>query len=162
MKVTVELNSTYLNGKNLDHAISKKIEREVVNEIWKKVKDQVDKEVQKVAEVYVQEQLNEQIISYAKTIIKTEKIKAPRYWGGDEDMVSVEEFVKHYLDKQTKSDKVDKAVKEFAEQFTKKLRDRYDMEFASQIINKMRKQDLLKPEVETALFETKMKQDSDE
>lgn len=161
MKITLELDSTYLDGDTLDEAICNKIEKEVTKEIWSKVKNQVEKEVTSVAETYVREQLNEHIISYTKTIIETEKLEAPRYYDGDQDRISVEEYIKHFLRKDSK-DKVKKAVKDFADQFTQKLRDRYDMEFATQIINKMRQQDLLKPEVETALFETKMKEDNND
>lgn len=158
MKITVELDSTYLEGSNLDEAISKKIEREVVNQIWSKVKEQAEKEISKVAEAYIKEHLNEQIISYTKTIIKTEKLSAPRYYKGDSDQISLEEYIKYMLNKDSK-DKVKKAVKDFADQFTQKLKDRYDMEFATQIIHKMRHQDLLKDSVETALFESNLKDD---
>jgi len=158
MQITVELDSAYLQGDNLDDALAQKIITEITNNIWGKIRDKVDKQIDKIAKAHVQEQLDDQIKKYVRTFIKTEKVQAPRFSDFDEEDCSLEDYIKYMFDKDSKSDKIEKVVRNLASDYSSAVKDRYDMAFASQMITKMKEANLLKENVASALFESTPKE----
>lgn len=157
MKFNVEVEIDWIHSEaNLDEGIQKKLKREVVKKIWNKIEDSVEEQVMKVAEERVKQHMDEKIQQEASVLAKTGKLNpSSRYYKGPEEP-TVEEYMQYLFSKKSKVN-IEEILENRAKKIAEKLKDKYDVAFAHQVVLKMRDQNLLKDDVEQALFETKMK-----
>ncbi|MDZ7658036.1 hypothetical protein [Fodinibius sp.] len=157
MKFNVEVEIDWIHSEDsLDEGIQKKLKREVVKKIWDKIEDKVDEQVMKVAEERVNQHMDEKIQKEASVLAKSGKFSpSSRYYKGPEDP-TIEEYMRYQFSGKSKLN-IEEVLKDRAEKIAEKLKDKYDIHFAQQVILKMRDQNLLKDDVEGALFESKMK-----
>lgn len=160
MKVTVELDSTYFpDDQGFDEAVADKIQHKVVNSIWSNIKDEVEEQIEKIAKERVKAELSERIQKEAAVMAKTAKFKPSSYQYKGPDELTIEEYMQYMFSENSKVN-IEEVLKERADKISKKLKDKYDLVFAQQVIMKMREQGLLKKNVESALFETNLKDES--
>lgn len=162
MKFNVEVEIDWIHSEDgLEEGIKNKLQKEVTNSIWKKLKDTVEDQVQTVAEERVKQHLDEKIQQEASVLAKSGKLNPSSYGYKGPDNPTIEEYVRYLFSKKSKID-MEEILTNRADKIAEKLKDKYDMIFAQQVILKMRDQGLLKEDVETALFESKLKEDSDD
>lgn len=156
INVTVDLEEFYGDEDlTLSESVKVELTNRVKNEIWKIFKEeslqsfdnQVKKQISLDKDLKIKETLDD--------LFSNKKIKKS-YSGGQ--MITVQEYLEEEIDRNIgASNEFDRRTREFilkqSETISKGLKDRYDMLFASQIVNKLNEQGLLKEDIAKILLD---------
>lgn len=158
INVTVDLEDFYPeeDGGNIAEQIKETIERNVVSTIWKKVKEEGFESLCSQIERKVNLDKDLKIKEILDTYFKEKKVKKSRYDSGT--FLTIEDYITENLNSEYfhTGDKFDRRVTDFltknSEEIIKQLKDRYDLLFASQIVNNLNKQGMLKEDIAKILL----------
>ena len=120
----------------------------IMETIKKRVETQIEVEVKAQVEAGMYKQMN----SFISDFIKTGLIRSSR---DSKMMIPIQEYILEKFTYQSGWDKPDDIIKKLAEKFAVELKQRYDIMFASQIVNKLNENGLLKDEAIVKLLNNK-------
>ena len=86
-------------------------------------------------------------------IIKTEKITVDKINGGGREDITLTDYIKRHFTSRNNYRNADEVISKEAEKFSKQMKDRYDLLFASQLVAKMSNAGMLKDDVAKILLE---------
>lgn len=164
MKFTVELDDFWLDeDENIESALSAHIVDDVVRKIKKSIEDKVDVQIKAKIDNLLKYSIEKHADKYMDACFKDAKIKTSVYDSEKrhsiEKHVSLEEYVLLQFKKDSgwsnPNEKITKLSKDFAIEFGKEIKERYDLMFASQIVSSIDKNGLLKDGVAKLLLENK-------
>jgi hypothetical protein len=139
MKLIIDVEDFYLDEGSLEKNLKEFIIRQAVSEIYKKIEKKVDDAITEVIRTQVTQELKKIVEAEAAKLVETTKIK-----NGSEEV-----FLKDYITKRYQQagwNSPFEKISELAKKFGDELKARYDLAFATQIINKLKQNDLLNDE----------------
>lgn len=150
MKFTIEVDDFYLEEGDLESNLKQYIIRECVNKITSDLKSKIEDGVQKEVKAQVEQTLYRKIGSLVAETIENDKIKG-RYSNDPE--VTLQEWVKQqFFTTAASKSPVNEKIEALAKVFGEEMKKRYDMVFASGIVQKLHENGLLKDDVVTKLI----------
>lgn len=152
MKFTIELDDFWIEDEELSTALSDSIKTSVIYEIQQSIKDQVESKITDEVKSKIQDKMDEDISILIDAFIATGKIKSLH---SSSEKVSVREYIEQKFNNDRGWSNPSKRLDELAAKMSKEMRDRYDLMFASQIVNKLNSQGLLKDGVAETLLNGK-------
>lgn len=156
INVTVDVSEFYAEeeGENFGDAIKNHIAHQVKTEIWAKFKED--------AMTSFDNQIKRQIdldkdIKIKETIDDLFKNKAVKKKYSNNEVVPFNDYIEDYFVSQSVNsndfmNKVNNEIKKQAETIVKQLKDRYDLLFASQIVQKLNENGMLREDVARLLL----------
>lgn len=161
INVTVDLSEFYKEDEDssMQEEIKNHIAYMVKNQIWTKFKDEAMTSFDN--QVKCQLELDKDL-KIKETIDEIFKTKAVRKKYSNSELVPFTEYIEDYFTTQSVNsndfmNKVNSAVKVQAEGIVKQLKDRYDLLFASQIVQKLNENGMLKEDVAKLLIQNENK-----
>ena len=152
MKFVVEVDDFYLSeDDNLEEGLKKHITDNVISQISKQIKEKVDKQVVMEVHDIVEKNLYRDISSAIKSTV--EKAEMPSRKDRNKS-VTIEEYVRECIEEHTNYNSFTDIIKRVANDFAKQMKDRIDMQFASQLVIKMSENGLLKDDVANLLLKS--------
>lgn len=151
MKIEIDLKEIFTEGdeessESIQEALKTSIIYEVVGKIESEYKEQIDEQIRKIADERVKELFDEVYKKeFEKQLFETE-IKESSY--NNEPKVPFKVFIKNKIQSLCigSYDNITEIINSVASKKAKEIRDKYDLLFASQIVNKISEQGLLKDE----------------
>lgn len=156
INVTIDVSEFYAEeeGENFSDAIKNHIAHQVKSEMWAKFKED--------AMTSFENQIKRQIdldkdIKIKETIDDLFKNKAVKKKYSNNEVVPFNDYIEDYFVSQSVNsndfmNKVNNAIKTQAETIVKQLKDRYDLLFASQIVQKLNENGMLKEDIANLLL----------
>lgn len=158
----IELEEFYLDGGELESELKHRITQKVVRSVMDKISDQVDKMVQEIVKEEFSQTLQDKIKTLVQQAAKDVKIKQ-RY---SKEERTLEEYVVHLLENDNShsgvNKKIETTLKDIGDSHFEKLKDRFDMLYATQLLHRMKESNLLKEEVAHTLLMNKETPDDQE
>ena len=164
MKLNIEIDlsdiySEYDNEESLNELIKQEITGRVKNEVLNKFKEesftsfcqQLERKINHDKDLKVQEIINH--------LFEEKKCKKDYY--NPNEIVTIKEYIENKIEKEYFQNTsnfeslIKKHIETFTSSYSKELKDRHDMLFASQIVLKMNEQGLLKDGVAQSLLSNK-------
>lgn len=161
MKLNIEVDlsdmySDYENEESLNELVKDEITNRVKNEVWNKFKEegftafcqQLERKINLDKDLKVQETINH--------LFEEKKCKKDYY--NPTEIVTIKEYIENKIEKEYFQNTsnfealIKKHIENFTSSYSKELKDRHDMLFASQIVLKMNEQGLLKDGVAQSLL----------
>lgn len=146
MKFTVELEEFYLEEGELTEELKRQIKNDVVSEIRVQIKKQVDEFMDAHVKSVIQEELKTRVQLLMDEHLASGKVK-DRYAGKE---LTVQGWISENFASQQPT--ITKEIEKRVQAHAKALQDRYDLQFASQIIVKMKDQGFLKEDIAKLLL----------
>lgn len=151
----IDLNEFWLGEDKLDKELQYRITQKVVRQVMEKISDAVDKEIKEQVTQKIQNTLGERIEGIIAAATKDLKLKY-RYQNEEQ---TLEEFVHKLLtdtdQRSTVNEKIKKVLNDIASDHYEKLKDRFDMLYASQLVSRMKEGGLLNEQVANTLLSPK-------
>lgn len=150
MKVTIDFSDFYVEENNIASALKHEIISEAVSKIKSEMRTQIDglitNEIRSAIDIVLQPVIKEHVAS----LMSTGMIKVGSY---DKKEVTIEEYIKDMFQRNNGwSANANDTIKALAGAFSKQMKERYDLVFASQIVSKMQEQGFLKEDVAEKLL----------
>ena len=161
MKLNIEVDlsdiySDYENEESLNELVKDEITNRVKNEVWSKFKEegftafcqQLERKINLDKDLKIQETFNH--------LFEEKKCKKDYY--NPKELVTVKEYIENKIENEYFQNTsnfealIKKHIENFTSSYSKELKDRHDMLFASQIVLKMNEQGLLKDGVAQSLL----------
>ena len=160
INIEVDLSDLYAEYNNeedsLNEIVKQDITQRVKNEVWNKFKEegftafcqQIDRKINLDKDLKIQEVINH--------LFEEKKCKKDYY--NPNELVTIKEYIENKIEKEYFQNTsyfealIKKHIENFTSSYTKELKDRHDMLFASQIVLKMNEQGLLKDGVAQTLL----------
>lgn len=155
MKFKIEIDHFWLDeDSDLEPSLKKYIINEVVRKIEEKNRSIINNEINRIINKKVDDVIIPKINDIISEIMKQEKIYIS-YTGynKDNEEITIEEYIKKKFLKDSGWDNPKESIEILAKQFSKELKDRYDIMFASHIVSKINEVGLLKEGAEKILLE---------
>lgn len=154
IKFVVETDDFWMgeDSESLDKSLKQYIIREVVNSVMSKVSENIEKEISDI----VFKQITESQTTMIESLIqeKSKSLKVKRRYSSEE--LTVEEAVEKMLtEKGNVNSVVEQHISRLSSDLAKKLKERYDLQFASHIVKNMNENNLLREGVAESLIENK-------
>lgn len=150
MKFIVEVKDFWLEEEELTESLKSHIVVEVTKQIKDSIKEQVDNLTNEEIKVRLDSELQTRVNVHIEEFLKVGKIK-DRY--SRDTNLTVDEFLaKSFKDN---NDVIIKHIENQAKIQATKIKDSYDLLFASQIVNKLNEQGMLKEGLADLLFNKK-------
>lgn len=150
MKFTIEVEDFYLDEESqLAPALTHHIKCEVVNQISQSIKDRVEKQITMVVKAEVEQTMYRQIQSYVADTIATGRM--PNGKGGEGILLS--EYIMNIFQSNNSYSSPQEAIKALAKKYADEMKQRYDLLFASQLVAKMKENNMLKEDVAKMLLD---------
>ena len=161
MKFSIELDEFWLDEDSdyLDNELKKSIATQIVSVIYGKIKDKIEDQIVRQVKETIESTMYKKASLYMdecfqKAVIPTDVYENGRTVKKD---LTLEEYVINKFQKDSgwanPNDKIQKLSKEFANKFGQEIKDRYDLLFATQIVQKLDKEGLLKENVAKLILE---------
>lgn len=158
----VSLEEFYLESdtENISTELSNFIIGQVVEKIWDRIKSKVEDQIQLQVKDVVEKNFILKISNHIKEIITSDEIILKKVGGYDEkgNWINKDSSLKEYIENKFRKDSgwgsPNTLIEKIAKDFSIELKRRYDVLFASQIVNKMNEQGLLKDEAIQKLLAT--------
>lgn len=151
-QMKIELEEFYLDGGELESELKHRIIQKVVREVMDKISDQVDKMVQEIVKEEFSQSLQDKIRTLVQQAAKDVKVKQ-RY---SKEERTLEEYVVHLLEKDDSNSgvkkKIEDVLKDISNSHFEKIKGRFDMLYASQLLHRMKESNLLKEDVAHVLL----------
>lgn len=141
MKFTVEIDEFYLDS---DEDLIPALEAEIKHQVVKQITGNISLQIGKLAQVIQEEQLK----LYTAPIIE-EQVKEfvtngkMRDYSGE---ITIGDYIKKFIQNTKSSEQIEKAIKASVDSHLVELRNRYDLLFTTQLINKIKDAGYLKEE----------------
>ena len=153
MKFTIEVEDFYLDGEDsLEANLKDYIKRDVVSQIEKNIRTKVEDQIQREVHLEVEKTFVRKIRDAVTEIVGTEKIK-----GSNGVEITLSDYIKNKFQNNTDWRSPDDTIKALAKKFGDEMKARYDLLFASQIVQKLHENGLLKEDVAKKLLENNSK-----
>lgn len=152
MKFTIEVADFYIDSEdgydfNLEENLKKHIITDVTNQIWSSISQKVEEHITRKVKADVEEKMYRFMNISIEEIIQTEKIKK------DGKEITLVEYIKDHFQNRNSYRNADEVITREAEKFSKEMKNRYDLLFASQLVAKMSNAGMLKEDVAKILLE---------
>lgn len=146
MKIEINLKEIFIDEDqdgSIQEALKADIIYETVSKIKKEYKDKIEEQIKKIAEERIKELLSEEYKKEFKKQFYETKIKENSYTNAKK--ISFKEFVKNKIEEYSDCgyNDITDLIEKLADKNAKNLKKRYDLMFASQIVNKLGEQNLL-------------------
>lgn len=146
MKFIVEIDDFWLDEEqDLESGLRVYVIQNVISQIQLSIKDKIEKHITLEVKKQVEKSLYIKMNKMISEIVTTEKIKNPH--GSDPAEITIKDHIKHEFQHGYGYRSPVDTIKAIAETFSKELKERYDLLFATQIIDKMRKNGFIKDSV---------------
>lgn len=138
------------DSNGIEGALSKHIKDQVVYQIWEKIKVKVEDQIQRDVKDRIEKEFTRQIAQQITQVVTSTDSILKGVQGYDEkgNWVKKDCTIKVYVQDKFKKDSgwgsPNEVIEKLAKNFAVELKNRYDILFASQIVNKMHEQGLLK------------------
>lgn len=153
MKFTIEIEDFYLDEeKELEPALKQSIIHEVVGEIKKSIQVKIEDHIKTEVKRQVEDGLYRKINFAIAEIVETEKVKSDEY--NSKEMIPLKDFIKKIFVANTGWNSPTDTIKNLAKKFGDEMKIRYDIMFATQIVNKMKENNFLRDDVAEKLLTT--------
>ena len=157
MKFTVEVEDFYLEEDEIEVSLKNWIKSEVSSQIRTSIQEKVDKIIQNSYKEEIENKLKSRVDILLGEVYSTTKLKA-KYSSDPE--ISIEEYIFQQFNevkfKDKTEDKIQSSIKTLvksnSEKIVEEMKQRYDMLFASQLVQKMNEVGMLKNEVAQLLL----------
>ena len=143
MRISINVKDFWLEEGDLEENLKSYIKREVTKEIWKKINDSVEKKITEIVQKEIEQSLRSQITLKTAEVIKTEKITFNPSYGKTEE-VTILEYIKKKFSTDSGWHSPDETIKTVAKKFGNELKARFDLMFASRIVENLHTNGLLK------------------
>lgn len=143
----IEVDDFWLDDdRELEPALKSHIIREVTDKINKSIKDKIETDITAAVKKATEEIAIPRIQTVVGEIMSTTKIKS------DNEDITIEEYVRRQFVKQSGWRSPDDQIKKIAEAFGNEMKKRFDIMFATHIVNNMKANGLLKDDVAKLLL----------
>jgi len=154
MKITVEIGENWLDDECIEEGLRRLIQQDVIRQIKESIDSKIEVEITKQVKEKIEKTMNTKIRRRVEAVLKKEKIIS----NGQE--YTIEEYIKYMFEKGNSFNRNEdynpkEIINNMASQFSKELKQRYDLLFASQIVNKMSENNLVRKDVAELLLEPK-------
>lgn len=147
MKFIIEVQDFYLDGEDLQHALTEKIKNDVAFEIQKSIASKVEEHITRKVKAEVEERMYRFMNVAIEDIIQKEKLKY------DNKEMTLVEYIRNVFSNRNHWQNADESIKKSADKFGKEMKDRYDLLFASQLVAKLNNEGMLKEDVAKLLLD---------
>lgn len=155
MKFTIELEEFWMDedSEQLDFEMKKHITNKIVSTIYKSIEDKIEDQIARQVKEKIESTMYKKASLYMNKCFKSALLKATVYEDGRniEKLVTLEEYVLLKFQKDSgwssPNDKISSLAKSFSDKFAKEIKERYDLLFATQIVQKLDEKGLLKDNV---------------
>ncbi len=162
MKFTIEVEDFYLDeGMELEQGLKDYVRENVIKDIWHKIDKKVEEHISRIVKEEVTQKMTVKMNTEIKRIIDEEKIKNPGFKNSnyqdtkDKEYVTLAEYLKNEFINGYGYNSPLSTIKDLAKKFSDELKQRYDLMFAAQIVDKMAQQGLLKENIAKQLIDGK-------
>lgn len=140
--IECENGSEYCTSISIGEALSDAIKYSVKTEVLKNISEDVKEEIRRQTELAIKEEVKSTI----KAVIMNELIslKINTGYRKNEKTIPAKDFIIDKLEDCIKSSDVGASIRKIAEDYTASIRERFDVVFASTLLDKMMKAGLLK------------------
>lgn len=156
MKFTIEVEDFWIDSEDsngLEPNLTKFIIKEVVHQIDTSIKQRVEDHITRKVKADIEEKMYRFMNISIEEIIKTEKISVDKIQGSGKEEITLVDYIKRHFQYKSSYRNADEVISKEAEKFSKQMKDRYDLLFASQLVAKMSNAGMLKEDVAKILLE---------
>lgn len=141
MKFTIEVEEFWLDReKDIEPALKKYLADEITNRIWLKIETKILQQIFDVTKDEIENLFPPKIKARIEEIIQSETIAT------SQGQKTLAEFVKYTFEKNSGWFSASDQITKLANKFGDEMKSRYDFQFAAQIVNKMKENNLLNEE----------------
>lgn len=144
MKIELNVSDFFLETDegsfNIEKEFKKEIIYETVNHIKAKFKEQIDDQIKKEVSQLIENTMQSGITETIKSVLSEGKIKSSK----SSEQVTFEEYIREKILNETGWRGFDESLERIADALSVDLKKRYDILFASQIVDKLSQNGLLK------------------
>ena len=138
LKVTVDLGDLWTEeDENIGEVIASSIRNDIVREVKVHIKEAIEVQIRQKVDIMVQDLLTKKSARFIGNYLRRGTIK---HCGDD---ISLEEYIKYKFTRDSGWSSPNKLLEKLATTFSRELKDRYDVLFASQIVAKLGDNNLL-------------------
>lgn len=154
INVTVDLEDLWINedNQNVNEVVLDEIKNGVVNKCVCKFFDIYNRQIDKEFAKHIEESVEKETVKFFEKEITMETLVNKNRYGGGKEMVPLREIISELFQKNVSSG-IENRLKNTAKKFADELRKRYDMQFASHVVNKMKENGFLNENAIKALTE---------
>lgn len=136
---------------SISEAVQDSLRYSLKNEILKNLSKEELSNIRKEIREYVLKNIESFVRGAIDSELKSLKIKSNDYYEYN-DMIDASTYIKNNLEKAIKNSDTSHTVKSIAEKYVETIKERYDMVFASTLLDKMLKSNLLKDDCISTLL----------
>jgi len=144
MKVEIEISDFYFEESEFTDALKAHTIRDAVSTVKKETDKYIQDEVSRQVKELVLSSLNKRIEIETKRILKEGLIKS--YDSNIKEPVSFETYIQQMFNHNGNYNSINEVIKRVANDFAEQARKKYDLMFASQVVNSMRENGFLNEE----------------
>lgn len=148
MKFVIEVEEFYLEEEELSAALKNYVKDQVLHEIFKKMQQHIEGEITLQVKNSVEILMKEKIAFEVNEFIRSGKLVSR--WKSEP--ISVTDLVAKTFEDLTVTRNISEAVEKQAKVYAESIKQRYDVLFATQIVQKIQAAGLLKDEASALLF----------
>lgn len=142
MKIEIDLNEIFVEESDIASALKLEIIRDAVNRIKSIVDDNVRSAIDNQIKDLVDKLFQEELSKLVAEKIQTNSFK-PYGYSNSNTRVTINEYIAQAFESSNCNNSIREHITTLISRFTNDFNKRYDMFFASQLINKMKANDLL-------------------
>lgn len=154
MKITIDLEELFSELQDSEGTIKEMLVKNIIGscvyQISAAIKKQVEDQIQREVKNAIESSMLADIRKEVARIIPVAMISI-----GKQEEVTLEEYIRTLFSQKTGWNSPNDYIEKLSKQFGDEMKKRYDMLFATQIVNKMAQNGLLKEGMETLLLEKK-------
>lgn len=154
MKITIDLDDFWMDedSKNFTEEFKNFVKSKTMSGIWALLKEKAQEQLMKEIKETVQAELKPRITEAIAGLIKNGKTASYR---NSHEEVTLEEYVRECFQVNSNWSNFEKTIQNITTSFAKELRERYDLNFASQVVVRLGEQGFLKEDISKLLTEGK-------
>lgn len=156
MKYTIEVENFWIDSEDsssLELELKNHITKNVIKQIEASIKEKVEDHITRKVKADIEERMYRFMNLTIEDIIKTEKITVDKQVGSGKEDITLTDYIKRYFSSRSNYRNAEEVIAREAEKFSKQMKDRYDLLFASQLVAKMSNAGMLKEDVAKILLE---------
>lgn len=147
MKIEIELNDFWTDEENLKEAVSRAIVTSVKKQILEQYKPQIEAQIASQVREFVETKINGEFIKILDEVKDGNPITLNR-----KEYDSVSDYVKFQIETTSGYNTIQDHLSKMAQSHFRKMKERYDLAFASHIVSKMKESGMLNEKIVGSLL----------
>lgn len=143
MKITIDVSEFWIEEEALESGLKASITNDVIDAIRTSIKEKVEKEITVQVKEFVLSNISVRVQEHIDDIVKTGLVRSNK----NRDEITIEQYIREALIGGDCWTNFENIIRSISEKLTAELKARYDVNFATRIVQNMQANKLLRDDV---------------